>query len=436
MCKGVLCEVLVRLKSDRAGWFVNVTTQLVCQRPKIDFLLLSRLHWTGIPLVSQLSQATGEPWLNAIGSRYFLDWLQEQKCSLAFTTYQTGKLFLVGCKSLSGAGTPTGESDRGLSVFERTYNHCMGMCATPDGKTIWLSSRYQIWRLEQAPANVTPYQQPAGTLLEGDELNQPPQWAGRGYDSVYIPRIGYTTGHIDVHDMALDGEGRLIFVNTMFGCLATLSDRTNFKPVWRPPFLSALVPEDRCHLNGLAMRDGAARYVTVVSRSDVADGWRDRRHNGGCILEVPSGEVVCSGLSMPHSPRWYRDRLWVLNSGTGEFGSVDLNSGTFQPIAFCPGYLRGLSFCGDYALVTLSKPRDRSFWGLPLEETLKSKDAEPQCGLQIIDLKRGGVSEWLRLEGSLVTELYDSVVLHGVRQPMAVGFKNTEIERLVLYDEE
>lgn len=376
------------------------------------------------------------PWLNAIGSRYFLDWLQQQRCSLAFTTYQTGKLFLAGRKSVSGAGVPTSESDQALSIFERTYNHCMGMCASPDGRTLWLSSRYQIWRMEQAPANAVPYRPVEGTTTEGDDANQPPQWVGRGYDVAYIPRVGYTTGHIDVHDMAIDADGQVIFVNTMFGCLATLSERANFKPLWRPPFLSALVPEDRCHLNGLAMRDGRPAFVTVVSRSDVADGWRDKRHDGGCVLDVATGETVCAGLSMPHSPRWYRDRLWVLNSGTGEFGAVDLATGHFEPIAFCPGYLRGLSFHGDYAIATLSKPRHLTFQGLALNDRLTQKGAEPQCGLQIIDLRTGSISEWLRLDGTLVTELYDSVVLPGVRQPMAVGFKNTEIERLIFVDDD
>ena len=378
---------------------------------------------------------TAPTWLNAMGSRYFLDWLQQQRCSLAFTTYQTGKLFLVGRKSASGAGVPTSEADQALSVFERTYNHCMGMCASPDGRTIWLSTRYQIWRLEQAPANVVPYRPAADTTTEGDDANQPPQWAARGYDYAYLPRVGYTTGHIDVHDMAVDADGQLIFVNTMFGCLATFSERANFKPLWRPPFLSALVPEDRCHLNGLALRAGRPAFVTVVSRSDVADGWRDKRHDGGCVLDVASGEAVCTGLSMPHAPRWYRDRLWVLNSGTGEFGSVDLATGRFEPIAFCPGYLRGLTFHGDYAIATLSKPRHLTFNGLTLNDRLGKKGAEPQCGLQIIDLRTGTISEWLRLDGSLVTELYDSVVLPGVRQPMAVGFKTTEIERLILVED-
>lgn len=384
---------------------------------------------TGTPVSSQ-------PWLNAIGSRYFLDWLQQQRCSLAFTTYQTGKLFLVGRKSASGAGVSANDADQALSIFERTYNHCMGMCASSDARTIWLSSRYQIWRMEQAPANVVPYRPVEGTSTDGDDANQPPQWIGRGYDVAYIPRVGYTTGHIDVHDMGIDVDGRLIFVNTMFGCLATFSERANFKPLWRPPFLSALVPEDRCHLNGLAMRDGRPAFVTVVSCSDVADGWRDKRHDGGCVLDVASGEAVCTGLSMPHSPRWYRGRLWVLNSGTGEFGQVDLASGRFEPIAFCPGYLRGLSFHGDYAIATLSKPRHLTFQGLALNDRLSQKNSEPQCGLQIIDLRSGSISEWLRLDGTLVTELYDSVVLPGVRQPMAVGFKTTEIERLMLVEDE
>jgi uncharacterized protein (TIGR03032 family) len=370
---------------------------------------------------SNSSAAASQPWLNAQGSRYFLDWLAEQQVSLAFTTYQTGKLFFVGRKQ-----------DHSIAIFERTYGHCMGLWASPDASTIWLSSRYQIWKFNQAPTQVVPYQPPDPENVDAAI----PAWADRGYDVAYLPRVGYTTGHLDVHDMAVDSDDRLIFVNTMFGCLATLSERASFQPLWRPSFLSALVPEDRCHLNGLAMRDGRPAFVTVVADSDVVDGWRDRRHDGGCVIDVASNEIVASGLSMPHSPRWYRSQLWVHNSGTGEFGTIDLDTGTFQAVAFCPGYLRGLSFVGKYAVVTLSKPRHSSFHGLPLDEQLEKRKAEPQCGLQIIDLTTGTIAHWLRLDGTLVTELYDSVVLPGVRQPMAVGFQSNEIERLMLIDEE
>lgn len=360
-----------------------------------------------------------EPWLQVQGSRHFLDWLSELRISLAFSTYQTGKVFFVGRKR-----------DSGLSVFERTFNHCMGLWASHDGKTLWLASKFQVWRLEQAAAEVVPYR-PA--LIEGDDTGIP-AWAERGYDVAYVPRVGYTTGDIDVHDIAVAKDGRVIFVSTMFGCLATLSERANFQPLWRPKFLSELVPEDRCHLNGLAMRDGVPAYVTAMADCDVADGWRDRRQDGGCIVDVAANEIVARRLSMPHSPRWYRDRLWLVNSGTGEFGAIDSKTGRFEPVAFCPGYLRGLAFVSDYAIVSLSKPRHVTFHGLPLDDHLQKRGAEAQCGLQVIDLRTGTIAHWLRLDGSLVTELYDVVVLPGVLQPMALGFKTNEIERLLVVD--
>ncbi len=337
-----------------------------------------------------------EPWLEVTSSRHLASWLAEQRVSLAFTTYQTGKLFLLGRH-------PDGQ----LSVFERTFNRCMGLWA--DGQTLWMSSLYQLWRFENV-------------LRPGQAHN--------GYDRLYVPRVGYTTGDLDVHDIVLEPGGRVVFVATSFGCLGTLNERYNFTPLWKPPFLSKLAAEDRCHLNGLALRDGKPRYVSVVSTSDVADAWRDRRRDGGCVLEVPSGGVVAGGLSMPHSPRYYQDRLWVLNSGTGYFGRID-PSGKFEPVTFCPGYLRGLAFVGDYAVVGLSQPRhDKTFGGLDLEKELAARGAEARCGLQVIDLRSGDVVHWVRLEG-MVTELYDVVMLPGVMRPMALGFKTDEIQRTI-----
>lgn len=134
---------------------------------------------------------------------------------------------------------------------------------------------------------------------------------------------------------------------------------------------------------------------------------------------------------MPHSPRWYRGRLWLLNSGTGEFGHVELTSGRFIPLAFCAGYLRGLGFHGDYALVGLSKPRqDGSFTSLPLDDALRSRKADALCGVHVIDLRTGDAVHWLHLDG-LVDELYDVVPLPGARRPMALGFKTDEIRRVI-----
>jgi uncharacterized protein (TIGR03032 family) len=251
-----------------------------------------------------------------------------------------------------------------------------------------------------------------------------------------MPRTVHYTGNLDVHDVAVDAAGRLLFVVTHFNCLGTLSERYSFRPLWRPPFVSKLVGEDRCHLNGLALEDGRPRYVTAVAASDVADGWRERRRDGGCVLELPGGRVVAGGLSMPHSPRVYRGRLWLHDSGTGRFGSIDPGSGKFAPLAFCPGYLRGLAFSGDYAVVGLSRPRGgKSFAGLALDEELARRGAEAVCGLYVIDLRTGETAHWMRLEGTVV-ELYDVVVLPGVTGPMLLGVQGEEVARTVVLDDE
>ena len=223
----------------------------------------------------------------------------------------------------------------------------------------------------------------------------------------------------------------MVFVNTLFGCLATLSETHSFIPLWKPPFISRLAAEDRCHLNGLALEHGKAKYVTAVSQSDVADAWRDRRHDGGCVIDVESNEIIATDLSMPHSPRVYRNKLWLLNSGTGHFGFIDRATGKFEEVAFCPGYLRGLSFHGDFAIVGLSKSREnRTFSGLALDNNLKSGDAEARCAVQVIDLNSGDVVHWIRIEG-VVSELYDVVVLPGVVRPQVLGFKTDEIRRVL-----
>ncbi|MEO5364115.1 MAG: TIGR03032 family protein [Magnetococcus sp. DMHC-8] len=342
------------------------------------------------------------PSLEIATSRQMLAWMAEQQLSLTFTTYQIGKLFFLGLK-------PNQE----LSVFERTFNRCMGLCATRNG--LYMSSLYQVWRFENV-------------FAEAQQQD--------GFDRLYLPQLAYTTGDLDIHDMAVDADGRLLFINTLFGCLATLSETHSFKPLWQPPFLSKLAAEDRCHLNGLAMRDGRAAYVTAVSEADVADGWREHRARGGIVIDIASNEIVLRGLSMPHSPRWHDGRLWLLNSGTGEFGYVDLAAGRFEPVCFCPGYLRGLSLHGHFAMVGLSKPRhNKTFSGLPLDEMLRARHTEPRCGIHIIDLRTGDAPHWLRIDG-LVEELYDVVALPGVRRPMALGFKTDEIRRVLSIESE
>jgi len=179
------------------------------------------------------------------------------------------------------------------------------------------------------------------------------------------------------------------------------------------------------------MRNGKPKYVTSVSTADVNNGWRDRRWEGGVVMDIEKDEIIAEGLSMPHSPRWYKNKLWVLNSGTGEFGYTNIKKGEFNAVAFCPGYLRGMTFINDYAIVGMSQPRDnKTFSDLPLQKNLKKKNAEARCGLQVIDLNSGDVVHSVRIEG-IVAELYDVVALPNVTRPMTVGFKSDEIQHIL-----
>jgi uncharacterized protein (TIGR03032 family) len=337
-------------------------------------------------------------------SRNFPQWLATTRRSVAFTTYQAGKLFVLGVR-------PDGR----LSVFERTFARSMGLGVSFDGRSLALATQYQIHRFDN--------------VLPTGEVSPD------GFDAVYGPHAGWVTGDVDAHDVGFATDGRPLFVNTKFSCLATVSDGHSFRPIWTPPFISRLAPEDRCHLNGLALEDGRPRYVTAVSRSDAADGWRDRRVDGGIIIDVEKNEIVVEGLSMPHSPRIHEGRLWLLNSGAGELGFVDPQTGGFEAIAFCPGYARGLAFVGRHAILGLSMPREnRTFSGLPLDGALRARNTDPRCGLAIIDLETGDMTAWVRIEG-VVRELYDVVVLPNVRRPSLIGFKTEEVRYVLSIDQ-
>jgi uncharacterized protein (TIGR03032 family) len=326
--------------------------------------------------------------------------LSQLGASLAFTSYQSGRLYLIG----------SGPNNQ-LSFHERIYQRAMGIVG--NAQRLYMGGLYQIWRFEN--------------ILAPSEL------ANQIFDKCYVPRNSQFTGAIDIHELGIKKDGTVLFINTKYNCLCEPSVNHSFKVVWKPSFISSLVGEDRCHLNGLAMKDGEAKYVTAVSKSDTVDGWRERRHDGGVIIDVQTNEIVCVGLSMPHSPRWANGKLWVCNSGTGYLGYVDFDTKSFVPKVFCPGFIRGLSISGKYAAVGLSKPRYDRFEGLDLDKNLADKDSEAWCGVHIIDLEKNAVAEWIRLDGP-VSELFDLTFLPGVKCPMALGQQSPENMSLISFE--
>jgi uncharacterized protein (TIGR03032 family) len=320
--------------------------------------------------------------------------LHELGISLVVSTYQAGKIVVLSAR------------DGALAVTFHAFNRPLGLAFRED--CLAVASRREVWFLGAAPS-IARGINPAGT-----------------YDSCFLTRYAHFTGEIEAHDLAW-GANELWVVNTLFSCLCTLGGNFCFVPRWRPPFISALAAEDRCHLNGLALEEGRPRYVTALSQTDMRTGWRADKVNTGCLIDVPSGRTLASGFAMPHSPRLHDGKLWLLESGRGRLLRIDrermnqdgLNQdgGAAEVVADLPGYARGLGLCGGYAFVGLSKIRQTSmFGGVPIAEF---KD-QLKCGVAVVELATGDIVSLFEFK-TVAEEIFEVAVLPKVRTPFVQG---------------
>ena len=311
--------------------------------------------------------------------------LRRAGCSLLVSTYQAGQLVAVGV------------ADDQLTFAFRRFDRAMGVAVAAD--RIAVAGKDQVWSLRDS-SDIAAALGPRGR-----------------YDRCWLPRTSTVTGAIQCHEVAwgtdADGAPQLWIVNTLFSCLAGIDPRYSFVPRWQPPFVSALAAQDRCHLNGLAIRDGSPAYVTVFARTDAPRGWRELPTDSGAVLDVASREVVTTGLTMPHSPRWYRGDLYVLNSGLGRLERVDLATGRREAVAAVPGYARGLAMHDGLAFVGLSRIRETVvFGGVPIAEY----HDQLKCGVGVIELATGATVATLEF-ASAVEEIFDVQTVPGARCP-------------------
>lgn len=298
------------------------------------------------PAATPSSTEENEPKVKTqlLPSAGFAEWLNSTGGSLAFTTYQSGRIFFLGAR-------PDGQ----LYALHRQIGPAMGM--TIDAQKLWVGCRDQVWRFSNTG---------------------PGEVEGKPYDAIYMPRQSNMVGLSDTHDLVADVSFRgkkydLLYANTRMSCISALDSHYNFIPVWKPDFIDSLLPEDRCHLNGLAAVNGELAFATICAATNTPRGWKEQQTDGGFVVDLRTNEVVCRRLSMPHSPRWREDasdpqggKLWVLNTGEGELGYLDFSAPTraaasrFVPVAQCTGFARGLAFVGDYAVVGVSRQRQKS----------------------------------------------------------------------------
>jgi uncharacterized protein (TIGR03032 family) len=340
-------------------------------------------------IVQEGTEAAGEP--RSVEHEYTLNWtpiLRHVGAALLVSTYQAGKVVVVS------QGFSPDELDIRLSCHN--FERAMGIAVAPGRLAV--GARSVVWILRDAPA-IAPQLDPPGT-----------------YDACYLTRAALYTGAINSHELAWAGD-ELWVVNTLFSCLCTLDDEHSFVPRWRPGFISGYAPQDRCHLNALAMEEGKPRYVTVFGRTDTPGGWRPTKVTSGCLIDVPSGEVVVNGLAMPHSPRIHGGRVWLLDSGWGRLVQVDVQKGSVETVAELPGYTRGLSLCGSLAFAGLSKVRESAtFGGVPIAADRQRL----KCGVAIVDLTSGQTIGLLEFHTG-IEEIFDVHLVPGAHSPYLSG---------------
>jgi uncharacterized protein (TIGR03032 family) len=327
-----------------------------------------------------------------VASRGFPSWLRENRVSLAISTYEVGKILLIGTD-------PQGR----FVIFERTLDRCMGLHAA--GDTLFAATRTRIVRFRDAG---------------GDDT----------WDRKYLPRVAWYTGDVDAHDIGLDSGGHPLLVATRFNCIGRTSIDRSFEPVWWPRFLTGPIDGDRCHLNGLATVGGEPAIVTMAAPSDAPDGWRRNRFGTGQVVDARTHEVLAGGLAMPHSPRIVDGRVWFLEAARGAL--CTLERGRVDRICQLPGFARGLAFYGGYAVVGLSVPRTNlSLHDTPVALEHKARGMPLLCGIAVVDVGSGAIAHLLAFEGEFVREVYDVAVLPDTLRPWAAGFQGDELTREV-----
>ena len=348
--------------------------------------------------VFEARDMTADPF-RSIYTQSFADLLNQCGISLMVSTYQAGRVIVVRADG------------QGVNTHFRLLNKPMGV-ATAQNK-VAIGTAYEICEFRNAPA-VLPQLEPSGR-----------------HDACYLLCNRHITGNIDIHEMAYVKD-ELWFVNTRFSCLCTFDRQSNFVPRWRPPFISGYDASDRCHLNGLAIKNDRPRYMTALGATNTAEGWRENKVNGGVLIDITTDEVLVRNLSMPHSPRWYREQLWVLESGQGSLATVDVASGELSAVVALPGFIRGIDFFGPLAFIGLSQVRESAvFSGLPVIE----KSPERICGVWAVNIETAEVLGFLKFEGD-VQEIFSVGVLPDIRFPELIDRDETLLQNaFVLPDE-
>lgn len=321
--------------------------------------------------------------------------LKETDATILLSTYQAGKVIFLSAVS-----------DDKLVQLPRTFDSAMGI-ATNEGR-VAVACKNEVVVLANAPGLAAFYPVQPKT-----------------YDALFVPRAVYFTGQLALHDMHWSEQG-LLAINTLFSCISVIDDEYSFKPIWQPSFIEELAPEDRCHLNGMAINEnGDIEFVTALGTTNKRQGWRENKMEGGVLVDVKSNKILFDHLAMPHSPRLYNDKLYFLISALGQLVEADIQNREYKVIAELGGFARGMEKIGDYLFIGISKLRHTTeiFADLPIA---KSSFA----GVVVYNLAQRKVEGKIKYHSS-VEEIYDVKILSGMKRPGILNYKK-DVHQLAL----
>ena len=311
----------------------------------------------------------------------FPELLIQLKCTLVISTFQAGKVVFISPKN-----------QEELIQLPRTFNRPMGM--TTKGTKMAIATNDEVVVLNNSPQLAANYPQKPNV-----------------YDALYLPQARYYTGGVDIHDLHWGKHG-LWAVNTSFSCLCSIDETYSFTPRWKPHFIDKLSGEDYCHLNGLAMQEGMPTYISALGKGNTRNAWRDNITKGGILMHIPSNEIILEGLAIPHTPRIYDGKLYMLLSAKQELIAIDPEKGTYRTVAHIPGFVRGMAKHGDYLFIGTSKLRKKS-------KTLSQLEIGHEADVAsvvILHLPSAAIVAKLTYHTS-VEEIYDIQILPNIFRP-------------------
>jgi len=257
--------------------------------------------------------------------------------------------------------------------------HPSGIAVDPDKKSVFVASTRNPNMIYQF--------NPVQGLIGRKDKNKFGKIPAAAKNTLVPGKVLFLPGSLYIHDMVFM-SGKLYVCAVGHNSIIQVSGDGSYKYVWWPRCVDkGNKPDTRdnyLQLNSIAAGPTLnSSYFTSSTEKILSTRPGDVNfpvNKKGVLFHGKTKEVVCRGLTRPHSARMNGKAVWLNNSGYGEFGFVEKNK--FSSFLKLPGWTRGLYFKDDVAFAGTSKV-NRRFSNYAPGVDLKSDI----CAVHAVDMK-------------------------------------------------